>query len=404
MLGGVAKGTTSVRGFLDGDDCLATLNAFSALGVEVGRADNGTLILEGRGFTGLRPPRGALDLGNSGTAIRLMTGLLAGCPFDVELTGDASLRSRPMRRITDPLTDMGARIVTDQGRAPLKISSGARLRGVDYALPMASAQVKSALLLAGLSAEGRTTVRSPGPSRDHTERMLTAMGVTLEERDGLVAIDGPAELRGIDIDVPGDFSSAAFFIVAACLGADEGLRIDNVGINPTRTGLLPMLKAMGARIDVANERTLGSEPVADLTIYRSELVGADVPAELVPLAIDEFPAFFVAAAGARGRTIVRGAEELRHKESDRIAVMARALAALGVTVEERSDGLVVEGGRMRGGKVDAAGDHRIAMSCAVASLISEGPIEIARTAEVTTSFPGFAETARECGLFVDVRE
>jgi 3-phosphoshikimate 1-carboxyvinyltransferase len=234
--------------------------------------------------------------------------------------------------------------------------------------------------------------------------MLTAMGVTLEERDGLVAIDGPAELRGIDIDVPGDFSSAAFFIVAACLGADEGLRIDNVGINPTRTGLLPMLKAMGARIDVANERTLGSEPVADLTIYRSELVGADVPAELVPLAIDEFPAFFVAAAGARGRTIVRGAEELRHKESDRIAVMARALAALGVTVEERSDGLVVEGGRMRGGKVDAAGDHRIAMSCAVASLISEGPIEIARTAEVTTSFPGFAETARECGLFVDVRE
>lgn len=403
MLGGIAEGTTRVRGFLEGEDCLATLAAFASLGVPVARSDD-ALEIEGRGYGGLKAPAGPLDLGNAGTAIRLMTGLLAACPFDVELTGDASLRARPMSRVADPLTAMGARIATEDGRAPIRISGGARLHGIDYAMPVASAQVKSAILLAGLSARGRTTVRSPGPSRDHTERMLTAMGVALEQSDGAIALEGPATLRAVDVDVPGDFSSAAFFVVAACLGADEGLLIEHVGVNPTRTGLLTLLEAMGAKIELRNARSLGSEPVADLFVRRSTLEGIEVLPELVPLAIDELPALFVAAAGARGRTLVCGAEELRHKESDRLAVMARALGRLGIAVEERSDGLVIEGGRMRGGTVDAAGDHRVAMSLAVASLISDAAIEIERTAEVATSFPGFAAVAKRSGLGVAVRE
>ena len=402
MLGGVAHGRTNVNGFLEGDDCLATLQALQALGVRIERGGAGVLSIEGRGFEGLRAPQGALDLGNSGTAMRLMAGLLSASPFDVELTGDASLRSRPMQRICEPLSAMGATIESLKGRAPLRIRAGARLHGVDYSMPIASAQVKSAVLLAGLSADGRTSVHSPGPSRDHTERMLVAMGVPLTQDGDTVALEGPARLRACDIEVPGDFSSAAFFIVAACLGAAEGLLIENVGVNPTRTGLLTMLESMGARVQHRNRRRLGAEDVADLFVRKSALKAVEVPAELVPLAIDEFPAFFVAAAAAQGRTVVRGAEELRHKESDRLAVMARALKALGAQVEELPDGLVIEGGRLGSGTVDAQGDHRIAMACSVASLISDGPIEILRTAEVNTSFPGFDETARQCGLAVRV--
>jgi 3-phosphoshikimate 1-carboxyvinyltransferase len=402
ILGGVAHGKTTVRGFLEGDDCLATLNALQALGVRIARDAGGVVNIDGRGFEGLRASAQALDLGNSGTAMRLMAGLLAASPFDVELTGDASLRSRPMQRIVEPLTAMGAKLTSQGGRAPLRIGAGAHLHGIDYILPIASAQVKSAVLLAGLSATGRTSVRSPGPSRDHTERMLLAMGAALTQDGDIVAIEGPARLRACDIEVPGDFSSAAFFIVAACLGADDGLLIENVGLNPTRTGLLRMLESMGADIELRNQRRLGAEDVADLFVRKAPLQGVEVPADLVPLSIDEFPAFFVAAAGASGRTVVRGAEELRHKESDRIAAMARALSALGARVEELPDGLAIEGGRLHAATIDAVGDHRVAMACSVASLISDGAIEILHTAEVATSFPGFSETARECGLALRV--
>jgi len=354
----------------------------------------------------LRAPAARLDLGNSGTAIRLLMGLLAGQRFDCELTGDASLQLRPMERVAAPLRTMGAQIDTAPGGTPpVHVRGGAKLRGIDYRLPMASAQVKSAILLAALYAEGRTTVHSPGPSRDHTERMLESMGVALdlaEEGKGHgVSLQGPATLRALELTVPGDFSSAAFFLVAGCIGARDGLLIRNVGVNPTRTGLLEILRAMGGKIELKNERRVGAEPVADLQVWQSELEGIDVPAELVPLAIDEFPVLFVAAAAARGTTTVTGAEELRKKETDRIAVMARGLRAVGVEAEELPDGLRVVGGAMAGGSVDSSGDHRVAMAFAVASLRASGPIEISRTAEVATSFPNFLQVAAAAGLRIE---
>ncbi len=402
MLGAIAEGDTRVRGFLESEDCVATRRAFEALGVRITDDADRTLRIAGVGLHGLRAAEEPLDLGNSGTAIRLLTGLLAAQSFDSTLTGDASLRQRPMERVAGPLRSMGARIRTQDGKAPIEISGGARLSGLDYTQPVASAQVKSALLLAALYASGTTVVRSPGPSRDHTERMLRSLGASVgTEDDGLtVAVSGPQTLRGSEIDVPGDLSSAAFFIIAGCLGAADGLLIRNVGINPTRNGILTILQAMGARIELRNLRTAGTEPIADLLVERSELRGIDVPPELVPLAIDEFPILFIAAAGARGATIVRGAEELRHKESDRLAAMARGLAALGGSVDEHDAGLVIDGGRLRGGVVESYGDHRVAMSFAVASLISDGPIEIRDTAAVATSFPSFLEVAGQCGLAV----
>jgi 3-phosphoshikimate 1-carboxyvinyltransferase len=405
MLGAVAQGTTVVRGFLASEDCLATQAALEAMGVSIERQRD-VVHIEGVGAHGLGPPRGTLDLGNSGTAIRLLMGLLAGQSFESKLTGDASLRQRPMERVAAPLRQMGAQIATsDGGRPPVTIGGGASLRGIDYVLPMASAQVKSALLLAALYANGTTTVRSPGPSRDHTERMLESMGVRLERSTlgagHTVSLTGPASLRGREVLVPADFSSAAFFIVAGCLAARDGLEIANVGINPTRIGLLTILREMGANIELRNERQLGAEPVADLRVVQSDLRGVVVPPELVPLAIDEFPILFVAAAAAEGETIVSGAEELRKKETDRIAVMARALQAVGVEVEERPDGARIAGGRIRGGTVDSRGDHRIAMSFVVASLRASGPIDILSTAEVATSFPSFLEVARAAAL--DVR-
>jgi 3-phosphoshikimate 1-carboxyvinyltransferase len=346
-----------------------------------------------------------LDLGNSGTAIRLLMGLLSGQPFDCELTGDASLRQRPMERVAAPLRTMGARIETaGGGKPPVRIRGGASLHGIDYALPMASAQVKSALLLAGLSATGRTTVHSPGPSRDHTERMLQSMGVPVAQTSTgaghSASVVGPASLRGLEIRVPGDFSSAAFFLVAGCLGARDGLLIKDVGVNPTRIGLLTILREMGAAIELRSERRVGAEPVADLFVTQSPLEGIDVPAELVPLAIDEFPILFIAAAAAAGTTTITGAEELRKKETDRIAVMARGLEAVGIKIAEQPDGVRIEGGRMTGGTVDSRGDHRIAMSFSVASLLANAPIEILNTAEVATSFPNFLEVAGAVGLKV----
>jgi 3-phosphoshikimate 1-carboxyvinyltransferase len=409
MLGAVARGTTVVRGFLASEDCLATQAALESMGVSIERQRDGVVRIEGVGARGLRAPRGTLDLGNSGTAIRLLMGLLAGQSFDSTLTGDASLKQRPMERVAAPLRQMGARIATSEGGLPpVTIGGGAVLRGIDYALPMASAQVKSALLLAALYANGTTIVRSPGPSRDHTERMLESMGARLERSTSgaghTVSLTGPAELRARDVLVPADFSSAAFFIVAACLAARDGLTIENVGINPTRTGLLTILREMGAKIELGNERNVGAEPVADLRVVQSDLHGIVVPPELVPLAIDEFPILFIAAAAADGETVVSGAEELRKKETDRIAVMARALRAVGVEVEERADGARIAGGRIRGGTVDSRGDHRIAMSFAVASVRASGPIEILGTAEVATSFPNFLEVAATAGLDVRAKE
>jgi 3-phosphoshikimate 1-carboxyvinyltransferase len=307
-----------------------------------------------------------------------------------------------MERIAEPLRAMGATISTQAGCAPLRIEPAGRLHGIDYSLPVASAQIKSAVLLAGLWASGTTTVHSPGPSRDHTERMLTAMGVALSvSEDGSVSLRAPERLDPVDIDVPGDFSSAAFFIVAALIGAEQGLTIRNVGINPTRTGLLDILRRMGGHIELKNSSRRGSEPVADIFVRRSALRGIAIGGDDIALSIDELPILFVAAACAAGRTVVSDAAELRHKESDRISVMAAGLTAVGVSCEERPDGLIIDGGAVRGGAVDSCGDHRVAMSFAVASLASTAPIAIANTAEVATSFPSFIATARQAGLDVE---
>jgi 3-phosphoshikimate 1-carboxyvinyltransferase len=356
----------------------------------------------------LRDPAQPLDLGNSGTGIRLLTGLLAGLGIKAELTGDASLRSRPMERIAAPLRQMGARIEATDGHPPIRLLSSARngggLTGIDYTLPVASAQVKSAILLAGLSATGTTVVRQPAVSRDHTERMLQSLGAPIVFDRDHAAIKGPCVLSGGHIGVPADFSSAAFFLVAGLLRADQGLLIRGVGLNPTRTGLLDILRAMGGRIEIRDPRQLGAEPVGDLWVERSVLRGIDVPPELVPLAIDEFPILFVAAAAAEGRTRVRGAAELRVKESDRIAAMAQALSAVGVGVNETEDGMDVEGGRIGSGSVDSAGDHRVAMAMAVAGLAASGPVRISDIRNVDTSFPGFAGLARSVGFELEVGE
>ena len=398
MFGAIASGTTRVDGFLEGEDCLATLNAVASLGVNVQRPGAGEVVIEGVGLRGLGRPRSVLDMGNAGTAMRLFMGLLSAQGFDSELVGDASLMRRPMERVAKPLRAMGAQIETQDGRPPVRIRGGAALRGLRYEMPVASAQVKSAVLLAGLYAEGETTVVAPAVTRDHTERMLQSFGANVAARGGTATVLPAAQLEAARISVPGDFSSAAFFIVAACIGAREPFVIEGVGVNPTRTGLLEMLALMGADLRLLNHRNAGAEPVADIEVRPSRLRGIRVPERLVPLAIDEFPAFFIAAACADGETLVTGAAELRVKESDRIAVMARGLDALGVRNEVLADGLRIEGGPIGGGVIDSRGDHRVAMSFAVASLRASAPIEIRDVANVATSFPGFAATARSVGL------
>jgi 3-phosphoshikimate 1-carboxyvinyltransferase len=337
-------------------------------------------------------------MGNAGTAMRLFMGLMAAQPFDTQLVGDSSLMRRPMERVAKPLRAMGAQIETQDGRPPVRVRGGAALRGIHYDMPVASAQVKSAVLLAGLYAQGETTVVEPAVTRDHTERMLQSFGVEVRARGGTITVRPPSGLEATHIAVPGDFSSAAFFIVAACIGAREPVIIEGVGVNPTRTGLLEMLALMGADLRLINHRSAGAEPVADIEIRPAQLRGARIPERLVPLAIDEFPAFFIAAACAEGETLVTGAEELRVKESDRIAVMARGLDAVGVRNEVLPDGLRIEGGPIGGGAVDSHGDHRIAMSFAIASLRAAAPIEIRDVANVATSFPGFVGLARSAGL------
>jgi 3-phosphoshikimate 1-carboxyvinyltransferase len=399
MLGGIAEGTTRVSGFLASEDCLATLAALRALGVAIERPAATDVVVHGVGLHGLQGSAAALDMGNAGTAIRLFMGLLAGQAFDSTLVGDASLMRRPMERVATPLRAMGARIDTAGGCPPVRIHGGQRLRAIDYVMPVASAQVKSAVLLAALQAEGRTSVREPAPTRDHTERMLQGFGVTVRRDGATVLLDGGQRLAATSIAVPGDFSSAAFFIVAGCLAAaPAGLLIRNVGVNPTRTGLIDLLRLMGADIGVTPGGEAGAEPVADLLVRRSTLRGIRVPEALVPLAIDEFPVFFIAAAAASGETLVSGAGELRVKESDRLAVMAAGLAAVGVECELLADGLRIRGGPVTGGRVDSHGDHRVAMAFAVASARARAPIEIHDVANVATSFPDFPAVARAAGL------
>jgi 3-phosphoshikimate 1-carboxyvinyltransferase len=401
MLGALASGVTRVSGFLEGEDSLATLAAFRALGVHIEGPDAGRVTVHGVGLHGLRVPAAPLYLGNSGTSMRLMSGLLAGQAFDCVLTGDASLSGRPMRRVVDPLGAMGARIdTTERGTAPLHIHAGAGLQGIAYDMPVASAQVKSSLLLAGLYASGTTCVTEPAPTRDHTERMLAGMGYPLQRDGARVCLQGGHPLHAIEIDIPADISSAAFFLVGASIAPGSGLLLQHVGMNPTRTGVIDILRRMGADIEVINPHDVGGEPVADLRVRSASLHGIDIPPELVPLAIDEFPVIFVAAACATGRTVLSGAEELRVKESDRIQVMADGLQRLGVQAHPTADGLVIEGGPVGAGCVDSHGDHRIAMAFAMAALRAAGTIEITDCANVNTSFPRFVDLARAAGLAI----
>jgi len=407
MLGSLATGTTNVTGFLTGEDCIATMNAFREMGVEIegpkGK-DNKEVTIHGVGMKGLKAPTKDLDMGNSGTAMRLMTGLLAGQSFDSTLIGDKSLSGRPMHRITKPLAMMGADIGTEEGgRPPLRIKGGSDLQGIHYEMPIASAQVKSAVLLAGLYADGETSATEPGITRDHSERMLRGFGYDVEtsgKNGSHISLQGGGKLKACDIDVPADISSAAFFMVGASIAEGSDLTLEHVGVNPTRTGVIDILKLMGADITLSNKKEVGGEPVADIRIRSSQLRGIQIPEALVPLAIDEFPVIFVAAACATGETVLTGAEELRVKESDRIQVMADGLNNCGIDAKATPDGIIIQSGQLKAGEVDSHGDHRIAMAFAMAGLRASGEIVINDCANVNTSFPDFIALASGVGLLV----
>jgi 3-phosphoshikimate 1-carboxyvinyltransferase len=401
ILGGIADGRTDISGFLPGEDCLATLAALRSMGVSIDRVSDTRVSVDGCGSDGLRVPSGPLDMGNSGTAMRLFAGLLSGQSFSSKLIGDASLSQRPMSRIIDPLTSMGAQIDSSDGKPPLLISGERKLSGVVYQLPVASAQVKSAILLAGLFAEGETTVIEPATTRDHTERMLRAMGVDIRTGETQIVMPGGQRLTGAAINVPADLSSAAFIILASAIASDCEVTLVGVGVNPTRTGVIDILRSMGADISLDNVRLFGEEPVADIVVRSSELHGIDVDPAMVSLAIDEFPILFIAAAMAKGKTSFSGIGELRVKESDRIATMAQGLRILGIDVDETDDGAVVHGGVISGGSVKSHGDHRIAMSFAVAATRAGWPVRIEDTAAVDTSFPGFVDCLRSLGVGIN---
>ena len=390
MLGSLAQGSTVVRGFLHGEDNHSTLRAFRSMGIKIEEEENGVLVIAGKGLCGLQEPADVLDCGNSGTTIRLMSGLLAGQKFFSVVTGDRYLRKRPMKRVVTPLTLMGARIWGRGGGdlAPLAFQGG-ELSPIDYTSPIASAQVKSAILLAGLSCDGVTTVREPHLSRDHSERMLAYFGADIRPFAGGVSLVGRPQLEGREVVVPGDISSAAFFIVAALIVPGSELLIRNVGVNPTRSGIIDILRAMGGDIELLDERTVSGEPVADLLVRASSLHGIEIGGAVVPRAIDEFPVISVAAACAAGTTIIRDAQELRVKETDRIAAMVAELSKLGATLAATTDGMIIEGGGLHGAAVDSSGDHRIAMSCAIAALQSGSTVTIHDTGCTATSFPNF---------------
>ena len=399
MLGSLSEGVTKVSGFLEGEDALSTLKAFQAMGVKIEREDDNVTI-HGVGIHGLKKPEKPLDLGNSGTSIRLMSGILAAQAFDSELVGDESLSKRPMGRVINPLKDMGAVIQSNDGKPPLKITGGQSLKGIHYDLPVASAQVKSCVLLAGLYADGDTCVTEPAPTRDHTERMLKGLGYDVRVNDNQMCLTGGGKLSATAIQVPSDISSAAFFMVAACIAPKSDITIMGVNINPTRTGVIDILKLMGANLTLANVREIGGELLADIRIKSSELKGIQIPKALVPLAIDEFPAVFIAASCAQGETILTGAKELRVKESDRIQVMADGLDILGVKNEVLDDGIKIQGGEFKEPTsiIESHHDHRISMSFAVASLRCAYPIEINGVDNVMTSFPNFVDLANSAGM------
>jgi 3-phosphoshikimate 1-carboxyvinyltransferase len=404
MIGSLADGVTEVSNFLEGEDTRATAAAFRAMGVSIEGDNQGSLRIEGRGLQGLQAPSEPLDLGNSGTGMRLLTGVLAGQRFDSTVTGDVSLSSRPMVRIARPLGDMGAQVGTASGGTPpLHITGGSALAGIHYDMPVASAQVKSCLLFAGLYAKGETRVTSPGPCRDHTERMLRGFGYAVEEEGDTVAVEGGGELRATPVEVPGDISSAAFFLVAASIARGGDLTLRRVGLNPTRRGVIDILQLMGADITISNEDMAGAEPVGDVRVREAALKGIEIPPDLVANAIDEFPVLFVAAAVAHGETVLGGAEELRVKESDRIGAMAAGLSALGARAQALPDGMVITGcDELNGGEVDSHGDHRIAMAFAVAALRCRADVTVRDCANVATSFPGFASLIGQCGLGLEI--
>ncbi|HHX34785.1 MAG TPA: bifunctional prephenate dehydrogenase/3-phosphoshikimate 1-carboxyvinyltransferase [Gammaproteobacteria bacterium] len=402
MLGSLAQGVTEIDGFLEGEDALATIQAFRDMGVVIEGPDKGRVVVHGVGLHGLQAPPGPIYVGNSGTTMRLLSGILAAQPFDTTLTGDASLSKRPMNRIAKPLREMGAVIETAaEGRPPLTLRGGQLLTGMHYEMPMASAQVKSCLLLAGMYASGETAVTEPAPTRDHTERMLRGFGYPVEVNGPTAKIESNHALTSTHIEVPADISSAAFFMVAACIAPDSELLLEHVGINPTRTGIIDILKLMGADLSLERIHEVGGELVADVRVRSAHLKGIEIPLELVPLAIDEFPVLFIAAACAEGRTVLRGAEELRVKESDRIQVMVDGLTTLGINAQGTPDGIIIEGGQMGGGEVWAHGDHRIAMSFSVAALRANAPIRIHDSVHVATSFPNFLALCKQVGMHVE---
>ena len=401
MLGSLAEGVTEVTGFLEGDDALATLASFRAMGVQIDGPEDGQVTVHGVGMHGLKAPKDNLYLGNSGTSIRLLSGLLSGQNFATTLRGDKSLSGRPMRRVTDPLAQMGAVIESNDGKPPLTIKAGNKLSGITYTLPMASAQVKSCILLAGLYAQGTTTVTEPAPTRDHTERMLSGMGYKVDVQGDTVSLEGGGKLTATNIDVPADISSASFFMVGAAISEGSDLTLTHVGINPTRIGVINILRLMGADITLSNEGLTGGEPVADIRIKYAPLKGIQIPEDQVPLAIDEFPALFVAAACAEGQTVLTGAEELRVKESDRIQAMADGLQILGIDAKSTPGGIIINGGVIGSGEVESHDDHRIAMSFAIAGLQAGGTIQINDCANVATSFPNFVALANKAGLELD---
>lgn len=400
MFGAIAKGITTINGFLESEDCLATLRAFQSMGVTIEGPVSQRVIIHGVGKHGLKKPSKNIDCGNSGTTIRLLTGLLAAQTFDSELTGDSSLLKRPMERVSRPLMQMGADVTTLDGRPPVTIRGTQGLHSITYEMPEASAQVKSALLLAGMYAEGETCVVEPSHTRDHTERMLTLFSYPIQKSDNTIIINSASECHGTDVMVPGDISSAAFFIVAATLVPGSEIVIRSVGINPTRIGILQILQLMGANISIENKRLCGEELIADLYIKHAQLEGIDIPSSLVPLAIDEFPIIFIAAACAKGQTLLHGAKELRCKESDRITAMVEGLHCLGIEAQAFEDGVFIQGGTIQGGTVDSHGDHRIAMAFAIAGAIASQPVTILNCANVATSFPSFLNTANKINMVI----
>ncbi|MEP6484920.1 MAG: 3-phosphoshikimate 1-carboxyvinyltransferase, partial [Rudaea sp.] len=397
MLAAIAEGTSHITGFLEGEDTRATARAFAAMGVRIESPRDSERIVHGVGLRGLKRSSGVIDCGNAGTGMRLLAGLLSAQSFDSTLIGDESLSKRPMRRVIDPLAQMGARIDAKNGLPPLHVRGGSPIHGIRYDVPVASAQVKSAILLAGLYANGETHVIEPHPTRDYTERMLSALGWPIEFGEGWAKLGGGHRLIAKNIAVPSDVSSAAFFIVAATIVPGSELTISDVGMNSRRIGLIHVLRLMGADIAETNARDVGGERVTDLVVRSAKLKGIDVPEKYVADMIDEFPILFVAAAVADGTTRVSGAAELRVKESDRISVMAAGLNALGISIEEKPGGAIIEGGSFSGGEVNSAGDHRCAMSFSVAGALAALPVTILDCANVDTSFPGFVDIARACG-------